>query len=173
MVRAAWPGCGCRCRARPVPRFAGLDFETGVWQNSTMHLPSKLLSSASTLAVLFFLGTIGGFAQNQHPAYLHALTDLRHARAHLQRLDGGRLGAQERDAIRDIEACIDEIKRASIEDGKDLNSHPPVDVKLAFMKAEFVVAPELYWLEIEGGPSVVKEKVFPQSAPWVFVAAKV
>jgi hypothetical protein len=66
----------------------------------------------------------------EHPAYLHALTDLRHARAHLQRLDGGELREQERDAIREIDAAIGEIKKASIEDGKDLNNHPPVDAKM-------------------------------------------
>ena len=107
-----------------------LDFEAGVWQNSTMNSPSKLLSSASTLAVVFFLGALGGFAQNQHPAYLRALTDLRHARAHLQRPVRGELRVQEREAIREIDEAIGEIKRAAIDDGKDLNAHPPVDAKL-------------------------------------------
>ena len=94
-----------------------------------MTIITKFLASASTLAVLLVLGMVGGFAQT-HPAYLHALTDLRHARAHLERPDGGALRAEERSAIHDIDASIDEIKRASIEDGKDLNAHPPVDAKM-------------------------------------------
>jgi hypothetical protein len=67
-----------------------------------------------------------------HPAYLHALTDLRTARAHLQRPDGGELRDQEKKAIHEIDEAIAEIKRASIEDGKDLNDHPPVDSHLAW-----------------------------------------
>ena len=66
----------------------------------------------------------------EHPAYLHALTDLRHARAHLQRADGGELREQEKKAVHEIDEAINEIKKAAIDDGKDLNDHPPVDVAL-------------------------------------------
>jgi hypothetical protein len=66
----------------------------------------------------------------EHPAYLHALTDLRHARAHLERSDGGALRDEEKHAIHEIDEAINEIKRASIDDGKDLNDHPPVDAHL-------------------------------------------
>jgi hypothetical protein len=95
-----------------------------------MNLTSKLLSSASALTVFFVLSPLSGFAQNQHPGYLHALTDLRHARAHLQRPDRGELREQEKKAIHEIDEAIGEIKRASIDDGKDLNDHPPVDARL-------------------------------------------
>ena len=61
---------------------------------------------------------------------MHALTDLRTARAHLQRPDGGELRDQEKKAIHDIDDAINEIKKASIDDGKDLNDHPPVDSHL-------------------------------------------
>jgi hypothetical protein len=67
-----------------------------------------------------------------HPAYLHALTDLRTARAHLQRPDGGALRDQENKAIHEIDQAIAEIKKASIDDGKDLNDHPPVDAGLGW-----------------------------------------
>jgi hypothetical protein len=67
-----------------------------------------------------------------HPAYLHALTDLRHARAHLERPDGGELREQEKKAIHEIDEAIKEIKKAAIDDGKDLNDHPPVDSHLAW-----------------------------------------
>jgi len=66
-------------------------------------------------------------APKEHPAYLHALTDLRHARAHLQRPDGGELREEEKKAIHELDKAIDEIKKAAIDDGKDLNDHPAVD----------------------------------------------
>jgi len=67
----------------------------------------------------------------KHPAYLHALSDLRHARAHLQRR-GGNVGMRwdEHTAIAEIDAAIREIKEAAIDDGKSLEDHPPVDVRL-------------------------------------------
>ena len=101
-----------------------------------MNTTDKLLSSASALMVfLVVLSILGfcstsGFAQTQHPAYLHALTDLRHARAHLQRPDSGELREQERKASYRLDEASSELKKASIDDGKDLNDHPPVDAKL-------------------------------------------
>jgi len=65
-----------------------------------------------------------------HPAYLHALSDLRHARAHLHLPSSGSRMEHEEEAIREIDEAINEIKKASIDDGKDLNDHPPVDSKL-------------------------------------------
>jgi hypothetical protein len=66
-------------------------------------------------------------AQGKHPAYLRALSDLRDAREHLQRPDGGALHAEERAAVEEIDHAIDEIKRAAIDDGKNIEEHPPVD----------------------------------------------
>ncbi len=67
----------------------------------------------------------------RHPAYLHALTDLRHARAHLERGTwSGRMDREEDHAIEEIDKAIAEIKHASIDDGKNLNDHPPVDAHI-------------------------------------------
>jgi len=66
-------------------------------------------------------------AQGKHPAYLHALSDLRDARAHLQRPDGGVLHAEERAAIEEIDHAIAEVKQAAYDDGKDVGDHVPVD----------------------------------------------
>jgi hypothetical protein len=89
----------------------------------------------SVFVALFFamflsLGSGNAFAQGKHPAYLHALTDLRAARAHLEAPGGGELRHEEKDAIHAIDDAIAEIKKASIDDGKDLNDHPPVDAGL-------------------------------------------
>ena len=69
-------------------------------------------------------------APREHPAYLHALSDLREARAHLQRPDGGELREQEKKAIHEINDAIAEIKKAAIDDGKDINDHAPVDARM-------------------------------------------
>lgn len=88
------------------------------------------------LAIFALLLVVPGYSSakaappKDHPAYLRAITDLRQARAHLQRPDGGELREQEKKAIHEIDETIKEIKKASIEDGKDLNDHPPVDTKM-------------------------------------------
>lgn len=62
-----------------------------------------------------------------HPAYLHALADLRNARAFLERPAGAVVKWDEKRAIREIDAAIHEIKEAAIDDGKDITVHEPVD----------------------------------------------
>ena len=37
---------------------------------------------------------------------------------------------EEEHAIEEIDKAIDEIKRAAIDDGKNLNDHPPVDARM-------------------------------------------
>lgn len=69
-------------------------------------------------------------AGGKHPAYLHALSDLRTARAYLERPDHGELRHEEKEAIHQINDAIDEIKKAAIEDGKDLDEHPMVDARM-------------------------------------------
>jgi len=65
-----------------------------------------------------------------HPAYLHALSDLRMARAYLDQIAWPPVQKDEEHAIREIDAAIGEIKRASIDDGKNLEDHPPIDVHM-------------------------------------------
>ena len=65
-----------------------------------------------------------------HPGYLHALTDLRTARWFLYHQPGdAKVYGDEDVGINEIDAAIGEIKKASIDDHKDLNDHPSVDVK--------------------------------------------
>ena len=65
----------------------------------------------------------------KHPYYLHALSDLRAARWMLEHRPGDvAVSGQEDVAITEIDAAIGEIKRAAIDDGKDIHDHPPVDV---------------------------------------------
>jgi len=91
---------------------------------------ARLTVVALLFALLLALGSGNTFAQGRHPAYLHALSDLRAARAHLDHHDGGELRHEEKEAIHAIDDAIAEIKKASIDDGKDLYDHPPVDAGL-------------------------------------------
>jgi len=95
-----------------------------------MNRTLRFLSSVTALTIFFVLSSMSGIAQPRHPAYLRALSDLRLARAHLQRPNQGILGAEEREAIHEIDAAIGEIKKAAIDDGKDLSDHAQVDVGL-------------------------------------------
>jgi hypothetical protein len=86
--------------------------------------------AAMLFAPVYSSVTAAPAAGREHPAYLHALSDLRDARAHLERPGGGERKEQERKAIEEIDAAISEIKKASIEDGKNINDHVPVDSHL-------------------------------------------
>ena len=65
----------------------------------------------------------------KHPVYLHALQDLRLARALLARPSKhGEVKWDEKKAIREVDAAMKEIRDAAIDDGKDIGDHEPVDV---------------------------------------------
>ncbi len=90
-----------------------------------MKLKSRLLLSGLLLAVLPFAANAD--LPGKHPAYLHALSDLRAARWMLSHRPGDpAVSAQEDVAITEIDKAIGEIKKASIDDGKSLEDHPPV-----------------------------------------------
>jgi hypothetical protein len=82
----------------------------------------------------FLLALTLPFAANadlpgKHPYYLHALTDLRTARWMLQHRPGDvGVSAHEDVAITEVDAAIREIKKAAIDDGKNIEDHPSVDV---------------------------------------------
>lgn len=66
---------------------------------------------------------------SRHPAYLHALSDLRSARWMLEHRPGdAAVGAHESEAISEIDHAVDELKRAAIDDGKSIHDHPNADV---------------------------------------------
>ena len=70
------------------------------------------------------------YRPTQHPAYLHALSDLRAARWEIAHrpADNYAMDDNERFAIDEIGAAIAEIKHAAIDDGKDINEHPPAEM---------------------------------------------
>ncbi|MDP9009294.1 MAG: hypothetical protein M3N91_11430 [Pseudomonadota bacterium] len=93
-----------------------------------MNSKSKLvLRGPLLLLVLLFAGCVT--QPSRHPAYLHALTDLRAARWMLEHRPGdAAVSAHEDEAISEIDRAIAEIKRAAIDDGKNIHDHPSVDV---------------------------------------------
>jgi hypothetical protein len=67
-------------------------------------------------------------APQRHPAYLHGLSDLRAARWLIEHRPGDwAQTADEGESVRQIDAAINDIKKAAFDDGKNTNDHPPVD----------------------------------------------
>ena len=76
----------------------------------------------------FLAGCVAAPPPDRHPAYLRALSDLRAARWLIEHRPGD--WAQTNDeveAVRQIDAAINDIKKAAFNDGKNLHDHPPVD----------------------------------------------
>jgi hypothetical protein len=95
----------------------------GLQDRALVHIDAAHRSVDAALANIASLDHRG-----KHPYYLHALTDLRDARGYLDRLGADdRVDNDSMQAIREIDGAIGEIKRASIDDGKDLHDHPPID----------------------------------------------
>jgi hypothetical protein len=66
-----------------------------------------------------------------HPAYLHALTDLRAARWLIEHRAGdARVSTDEDVAVTRIDEAINDIKHAAIDDGKDIHDHPAMDTRV-------------------------------------------
>jgi len=92
----------------------------------------KLLKSLVPLSLMIlapFAASAQGFP-GRHPGYLHALSDLRAARWFLYHQPGDSAVAGDEDvSITEIDAAIGEIKRAAIDDGKNLEDHPRIDIR--------------------------------------------
>jgi hypothetical protein len=67
-----------------------------------------------------------------HPRYLSAIADLRYARALLYRPDWRDVMRDQRGAVDEIDRAIAEAKRAAIDDGKNIDEHPPVDTRMGW-----------------------------------------
>jgi hypothetical protein len=92
-----------------------------------MKLRTRLLLSGLLLASAPFAANAD--LPGKHPFYLHALTDLRAARWMLEHRPGdAAVSAQEDVAVTEIDKAIGEIKKAAIDDGKDIHDHPGVDL---------------------------------------------
>jgi hypothetical protein len=100
-------------------------------QPKEKSMRSSMLKALAALGVtLFIAGPSWADSPGKHPAYLHALSDLRDARAHLEQNNNQTVGQEEIHAIDHIDKAIGEIKKAAIMDGKNIQDHVPVDANL-------------------------------------------
>ena len=103
-------------------------FATGLRDRALGHLSKAITFTEAGIKEAAHPTSAEGEAPGRHPSYLHALTDLRVARWELQKRGGDpQMKWDEAVAIAEVDACIGEIKQASIDDGKDLNDHPKED----------------------------------------------
>jgi hypothetical protein len=93
-----------------------------------MNSNNKLVLHGHLLVLaLLFAGCAS--QPSRHPAYLHALSDLRSARWMLEHRPGdAAVGMHESDAVNEIDRAISEIKRAAVDDGKNIHDHPSADL---------------------------------------------
>jgi hypothetical protein len=88
---------------------------------------------AKTTGLFFLLMSVciitkAGNPSSEHPYYLHALSDLRAARWMIEHRPGNwDRTVDEVEAVKQIDAAINEMKIAAIDDGKDIMDHPAVD----------------------------------------------
>jgi hypothetical protein len=93
-------------------------------------LSFKALSLILVLAFISFISKANTSFSVEHPNYLHALSDLRAARWMIEHRPGDwQRTVDEVEAVKQIDIAIGEIKKAAIEDGKDISDHPKVDEK--------------------------------------------
>jgi hypothetical protein len=89
----------------------------------------KLLTATAfaLLALVFLASPIPSHAQE--PRYLHALSNLRQARAWLQFDHNPNSADARHHAVDEIDAAIKEVKMAAHDDGRDTNFTPPPDAR--------------------------------------------
>jgi hypothetical protein len=85
-----------------------------------------MLKTAIAVTALVVALPLAVMAQ-RHPGYLHALSDLRFARALLEHGDWGRVGPDRERAIGEIDRAIEELRRAAMDDGRNPDEHPPIE----------------------------------------------
>ena len=89
---------------------------------------AKALTVVLLLLSLGMVSKANKYMQGKHPYYLHALSDLRAARWMIEHRPGNwQRTVDEMEAVKQIDAAIGEIKRAAIDDGKNIDDHVRVD----------------------------------------------
>ena len=97
----------------------------------TFKLSTPLLTALALAASFTAVSARADDLPGKHPAYLHALTDLRAARWNLEHRPGdAAVSAQEDVALVETDRAIKEAKVAAIEDGKNIEDHPQEDAHL-------------------------------------------
>lgn len=82
------------------------------------------------VAAVALLTSTGAWAQSRHPRYLHARTDLRRAVLLMQVPDEPNVMRDMRVASDQVERAIHELDMAARFDRRDIDEHPPVDIRM-------------------------------------------
>jgi hypothetical protein len=97
----------------------------------SFKLSTPLLAALALTASFASLSAGAADLPGKHPAYLHALTDLRAARWNLEHRAGDAAVRSNEDvAVTEIDKAIGEAKRAAADDGKNIDDHPGEDAAL-------------------------------------------
>ena len=97
----------------------------------TRKFSTTLFAALAIGASFAALSACAADLPGRHPAYLHALTDLRDARWNLEHRPGdAAVSAQEDVAIVETDRAIQEAKVAAADDGKNLGDHPHEDASI-------------------------------------------
>jgi hypothetical protein len=93
-----------------------------------MIMKHKLALHGPLVVLVLLLSACVSQPTSRHPAYLHALSDLRTARWMLEHRPGdAAVSAHESEAIAEIDRALAELKQAAVDDGKNINDHPAAD----------------------------------------------
>lgn len=84
----------------------------------------------SLLLAIALLSPLGAWAQFRHPRYLHARTDLRRATILMRLPDEPNVMRDMRIAAEQTDRAIHELDMAARFDLRDIDEHPPVDVRM-------------------------------------------
>ena len=95
-------------------------------------MPSRMLhfaAGAATAAAVALSAAAPAWADDsvRGPNYLHALSELRAAREHLEHFGSEPVDARAERAIFEIDRAINAIKREAVMSGNDIEGHSPVD----------------------------------------------
>jgi hypothetical protein len=111
----------------------GLSEQKGIKTMTRFMKKSLLLLSLLIGAIALLPAAARADVPGPHPAYLHALSDLRAARAYLSEGWGwDAVRREDEHAIEEIDAAIREIKHAAIDNGKDVRDHQPIDTHMGW-----------------------------------------
>jgi hypothetical protein len=98
----------------------------------SIRRPSPLVATLALAALSSAFGAQAADLPGYHPAYLHALSDLRHARWNLTHRPGGGAAVieQEHIAVAEVDHAIAEAMRAAGDDGKNVAQDEKEDASL-------------------------------------------
>ena len=91
-------------------------------------MTNRTASGLLILLASFSSSTLAAEAPGKHPYYLHALSDLRSAYSLIQHRPGDMAtNGRESIALKEISDAVDDIRKGAIDDGRNMNDHPPTD----------------------------------------------